>query len=921
MQFKPTYEELSAKVQELEQALAEQDRKLESLRRSEAIYRRLVENSPAIVFQFKMDNQNRFSFPYISSKIKELFKVSAADGMKNPSILLEMIPRQDLDVFQQKVIESASSMSKFAAELRVMVDGKTEWVCVEAIPKGQTDGSILWDGFCSIITERKQAEQDLRESEENLRTILNSIGDAVIATDSEGKVIRINQVAAKLTGWKRREAIGKALTEIFKIVNAQTGAKVENPVQKVLAQGKIVGLANHTKLISRNGKEHQIADSAAPVISPEGHVQGAVMIFRDVTEEYNKNRQIKEAKELLKGIFLSIQDGISVLNPDLTIKYVNPVMEKWYSHNAPLVGKKCYHCYHNADRPCDPCPTLRCLETGKTEVEIVKGPPGDNNQVSWIELFSYPMADPDSGKIHGVVEFVRDITKQKRAQDKLRESEAMFRGVFSASPDAISLSNLNDGKYIDVNTSFTKILGYSREQVIGASALDLKIWKDLHARQRLIEELRRKGLVRNFETELLNKTGETIHALLSASVANISGKQILIAVTKDITEHKKLQQQLIQAQKMESIGTLAGGIAHNFNNILMGIQGRASLMILDKDSSHPDYEHLTEIEEYVKNAVELTRALLGFARGGKYEVRPTDLNALIRHESHMFVRMKKEIKIHEKYAENLWTVEIDRGQVRQALLNLFVNAWQAMPGGGDLFIQTENVEFDDTYVKPFAIAPGKYVKICLTDTGIGMDQETVEKIFDPFFSTKDVGEGFGLGLASVYGIVKNHGGFINVYSEKGKGTTFNIYLPASDKKPAEAVEDSGRPEIHHGQGTILLVDDEELIIKVGQQMLEKLGYRVLVARNGQEALELYRNRTQPIDLVILDMIMPGMGGGQTFDMLKTIDPAVKVVLSSGYSLNGQAKEILCRGCLGFIQKPFSIGELALKLKEIFSKTK
>ncbi len=915
MQAKPTYEELALRVEELEKSAAEQKEEFETLRRSEAVYRRLVENSPAVVFQFRMDREGRFSFPYISSKITELFKVNVTDGMRDPSILLDMVPRQDLDVFQAKVMQSAASMSKFSSELRVMVDGMTQWVNVQAIPKGQPDGSILWDGFCSIITELKKAEANLRESEENLRTILNSIGDAVIATGNDGKIIRINPVAAKLTGWNMDEARGKPLTDIFEIVNAQTGAKVENPVQKVLEKGKIVGLANHTKLIARNGVQYQIADSAAPIKDQEGRIRGVVMVFRDVTEEYHKNQQIRESKELLKGIFHSIQDGISVLDPDLTIRYVNPVMERWYCHNAPLTGKKCYHCYHNSDSPCDPCPTLRCLETGKTEVEIVKGPPGNKSQVKWIELFSYPMTDPDSGKINGIVEFVRDITIQKQAQDKLLESETMFRSVFEASPDAISLSDLANGTYIDVNKSYTDIVGYSHEEVIGISALDLNIWKNPEDRQRLVKQLRQKGHIQNFEAKFSSKSGKAIDALLSASVAEINGRNVLIAITKDITEHKRLQQQLVQAQKMESIGTLAGGIAHNFNNILMGIQGRASLMMLGKDSSHPDYEHLKEIEEYVRNAVELTKALLGFARGGKYEVKPTDLNELIRNESRMFGRMKKEIKIHEKYAANLWPVEVDRGQIRQTLLNLFVNAWQAMPGGGDLYIQTENVEFDQAYIKPFSIAPGKYVKISLTDTGTGMDEATLEKIFDPFFSTKEVGQGFGLGLASVYGIVKNHGGFINVYSEKNKGTTFNIYLPASSKKP---IADSLAPDqekLHYGQGTILLVDDEELIIRVGQQMLEKLGYRVLVARNGQEAIEIYKKLKHQIDLVILDMIMPGMGGGKTFDGLKAIDSGVKVLLSSGYSLNGQAKDILNRGCLGFIQKPFSLADLARKLRQ------
>jgi two-component system cell cycle sensor histidine kinase/response regulator CckA len=371
-------------------------------------------------------------------------------------------------------------------------------------------------------------------------------------------------------------------------------------------------------------------------------------------------------------------------------------------------------------------------------------------------------------------------------------------------------------------------------------------------------------------------------------------------------------------QRMEAIGTLGGGVAHDFNNLLMGIQGRTSLMLMDKDSSHPDFEHLKGIEDYVKSAANLTKQLLGFARGGKYEVKPTDINALIKKTSKMFGRTKKEIKIHGKYQKDVWTIESDQGQIEQVLMNLYVNAWQAMPGGGELYLQTENVTLGEDYVKPFKIEPGKYVKISVTDTGVGMDEATRQRIFDPFFTTKEMGRGTGLGLASAYGIIKNHGGFINVYSEKGEGTAFNIHLPAS------ASEVGGRrPEVSedvmHGHETVLLVDDEDMIIDVGEKLLQKLGYEVLIARSGKEATEIYEKNKDRIDMVILDMIMPDMSGGDTFDRLREITPHIKVLLSTGYSIDGQATEILNRGCNGFIQKPFNMKQLSGKLREILGK--
>jgi CheY-like chemotaxis protein len=337
-----------------------------------------------------------------------------------------------------------------------------------------------------------------------------------------------------------------------------------------------------------------------------------------------------------------------------------------------------------------------------------------------------------------------------------------------------------------------------------------------------------------------------------------------------------------------------------------------------KGPSDRDYEHLKGIEEYITNAVELTRDLLGYARRGKYEVKPTNINTLIKRENKMFGSTTKEVRFHEKYEKKIWTVEVDRGQIKQALLNLYVNAWQAMPEAGDLFVQTNNIILEKEDVPSYEVNPGKYVKITVTDTGVGMDAETQEKIFDPFFSTKDLGKGTGLGLASVYGIVKNHGGFINVYSQKGKGATFNICLPASEK---EAKKQSSLPrklEIQTGHGSILIVDDESMIVKVGKAMLEKLGYRVFAARSGQEALDIFLQHKEEINLVILDMIMPGMGGGQTYDRLREIDESVKVILSSGYTIDGQAKEIMKRGCNGFIQKPFSIEVFSREVHAVLS---
>ncbi|MFC1859491.1 ATP-binding protein, partial [Thermodesulfobacteriota bacterium] len=391
----------------------------------------------------------------------------------------------------------------------------------------------------------------------------------------------------------------------------------------------------------------------------------------------------------------------------------------------------------------------------------------------------------------------------------------------------------------------------------------------------------------------------------------------IIVILDDVTERKRIETQLQQARRMEAIGTLSGGIAHDFNNLLMGIQGNVSLMLLDVDPAHPHFEFLKKIERMVKSGSRLTSQLLGYAKKGKYEVKPTNLNHLVIETSEIFGRTRREVIINRNLADNLLLIEADQGQIEQVLLNLYVNAWQAMPEGGDLFIKTKNASHKEITSKLYKPQKGNYVALTIRDKGVGMDKKTQERIFDPFFTTKDMLRGTGLGLASAYGIIQNHGGHIEVESKKGKGTTFNIYFPASKKEIQEEVEAS--EEIAIGKEMILLVDDEEMILETEEQILKILGYKVVTARNGKAALKIYKKYKDEIELVILDMIMPSSGGREAYDNIMEINPGAKILLASGYSIDGQAGQILKKGYDGFIQKPFNIMELSMKIREILDK--
>ena len=502
---------------------------------------------------------------------------------------------------------------------------------------------------------------------------------------------------------------------------------------------------------------------------------------------------------------------------------------------------------------------------------------------------------------------------------RVLESEERFRSLSENAPDIIYTLDI-DGSFTYINPVWEKILGHSADEVIGRSFIDFVRKEDIKDYAQLFKQIRNeKIIVRDRVGTILHKDGsERFFNISGAPNLDINGNVMgVVGIFRDISEQKKLESQLNHAQKMEAIGTLAGGIAHDFNNLLTGIQGYATLMFLDMNISHPLYDKLKGIEDQVKSGADLTKQLLGFARGGKYDTTVADLNDIIDKTSSMFGRTRKEIRIHRKYEEDIWAAEVDRGQIEQVLLNMYVNAWQAMPGGGDLYLETANVVIDEDYVKPFSVSPGRYVKISMTDTGAGMDEQTKSRIFEPFFTTKEMGRGTGLGLASAYGIIKGHNGIVNVYSEKGHGTTFTIYLPASEK---EIVKDQMVSEdIIKGEGTILLVDDEEVIIEVGRDILEVLGYKVFAAKSGREAINIFKAGDSNIDLVILDIIMPEMGGAETFDVLKSIDPSIKVILTSGYSIDARPTKMLERGCDGFIQKPYSVQTLSQKVREVLDK--
>ena len=845
--------------------------------------------------------------------------VMAATGMEagdavqgeTPDIAVALIDLKLDDMSGLEVMREIKESSP-DTECIILTGHASQETAIEAVNLGAYSYALKSYEMESLLLtirracDKRKAAVALRESEE-IHRALASTADLMYLVDKDCRFLFMNEGYRARRGGALEDIIGKTYGELHPKEKAGSFA---SKVATIFETGE----ASQHESYSEDGK--CFLRTLSPVKDQKDRIRAVTIVSKDITAHKKVEEALRESEERYRTILDEIKEGYFEVDLAGSFTFVNDALCNIFGYKRDeIIGM-------NNRVPTDSKTAKRAFSifnevylTGKPanikDYEVMS----KDGSVGIREMHVSLMRDPE-GNPTGFRGLSRDVTERRQAERALRENEERYRALFDNNPIETIIVD-REAKVTGYN--FAKKLSGDRLPNINHDVM----YKDYAASHKtnMFEELReciRSGILKEFlEQEYGDK-------FLDIKIAPFSEGAIITSI--DVTNRKRaeeqrinLESQLQKAQKMKAIGTLAGGLAHDFNNLLMGIQGNASLILLDVDSSHPHYEKLRNIEQYVRDGADLTGQLLGFARGGKYEVKPTDLNKLVKKSSNMFGRTKKEIKIHKKYQQDIWMVEVDQGQIEQTLLNIYVNAWQAMPGGGEIYLQTENIPLDDNYVQPYNLEPGNYVKISITDTGTGIDAETAKRVFDPFFTTKEMGKGTGLGLASAYGIIKNHNGIIAVYSKEGIETTFNMYLPAL----VEAVSDQKhvvmKEELLMGDETILLVDDEELIIDVGGEILKFLGYTVFLARSGKEAIEIYKEKQDTIDLVMLDMIMPDMGGGKAYDILKKINPDIKVLLSSGYSINGQAQEIMEHGCDGFIQKPFSIEQISHKIKELLKK--
>jgi two-component system cell cycle sensor histidine kinase/response regulator CckA len=891
------------------QDISKRKRVEDALRESEMRYKELADSLPQPVFETDerggLTFANRCAFDQFGYSRDEFGKGLNAFQMLAPED--RGMAREN---FSRALLGEHVGGVEYTAQRK---DGSTFPIVIYSSPIVREHTVIGLRGIIVDLTERKETEQALRESESKYSALVENSKDGIIMIQ-EGVLTFINEASTDLVGYSPEEMIGSsfvkfAAPEYRDLVVRRYADRME---------GKEVPPIYEIELLRKDG-------TTVPVELNAMHIEFGgkptdLAFVRDISERKQADLEAQERQVYLESVLHNAPEAIVTLDASNLVLEWNPGAEQMFGYTREEAAGKNIDNLIASPEAYEEATAL----TGKA-LSGRKIPPRetvryrkDGTPVPVILAASPILID---GELHGAVAVYSDITERKLSEEALRESEERFRILVEESPFGVSIIG-KDGRYKYLNPTFRAIFGYELQDIPTGRQWFSKAYPDKEYRKEAIsawiDDLQGVALdesrPRTFTVTCKDGSEKTIHF---RPVTMKTGDQFVIY--EDVTEIKQLEEQLHLAQRMEALGTLAGGIAHNFNNLLTGITGNASLMLLNTDPTHPHYDRLKAVEKLVDSGSKLTRQLLGYARKGQYEVKPLNVNHVVRETSDTFDATRKDIRVHRNLAEDLHGVQADQGQIEQIFWNLYVNAADAMTNGGDLYIETSNLTHHELRGKPYTVKPGTYVMITVRDTGSGMGKETMERIFDPFFTTKGLARGTGLGLASVYGMVKAHGGYIDVNSKRNEGTTFSIYLPASAPEAPDGPRTQRRVE--KGQGTLLLVDDEIMVLEASQEVLEMLGYTVIPARGGREALELYRTHRDNIDIVILDLIMPDMGGGETYNQLKELNPKVKVLLSSGYGIDGQASQILERGCDGFLQKPFEMGELSQRIREILDKKK
>ncbi len=801
---------------------------------------------------------------------------------------------------------------------RVTKSGQPLDVSLTLSPVRNLTGEII--GASSIardISERKQAEMALRRSHQRTRDILDNIFAFVGLLSPEGVLLDVNRAPLEMGGLRREDVLGKLVSETYWYTySSDAQARVQAAIDRA-AMGETV---RYDELVRAAGDTRVYIDLFfCPLRDANGRVVHVIGSAVDISERVQVKDALIESEKQYRLLFDSSPLPMWVFDRNtFAFLEVNEAAVRHYGYSREEFRKMTILDIRPAEERSLLLRHMTQLVTGLQSPEVWKHRKKDGSIID-VEITSHELAFQ---RRDAQLVVAHDITEQLKAEEDLKHSEEKFSKTFRSTPLPITISAVADGRYIDINEAFSKIMGYEREQVIGRTALDLNIWADANDRKRMIEQLNAEGHLHSFETQFVTRRGEKRTVLISAEIIKLDGADCVIAITNDITETRRLEEQFRQAQKMEAVGRLAGGVAHDFNNILGVIIGYSDL---SREQLPPDgliFKHIEQIKKAALRATGLTSQLLAFSRQQVLQPSVLNLNAVVNNVSKMLLRVVREdITLNFVPGESLGNVKLDLGQVEQVLLNLVVNARDAMPRGGRIIIETANIDFDENFAKEhMPVKAGSYVMLAVSDTGTGIEKEALSRIFEPFFTTKPAGEGTGLGLSMVYGVVQQSGGSIWVYSEVGKGTSFKMYFPRVDESAISLIEPRPDSRVASGSETILLVEDEETLRELTAELLRSGGYRVLVAESGEAALAMLR-QSDTVHLLLTDVIMSGMSGSELAAKTRELRQEVKVLYMSGYTGNLIATHGVVPTKSALVQKPFTKHALLTQVRAVLDAPK
>lgn len=875
-------------------------------------FRMLAEQIPLGIVLIASDG----TFLYMNKKFKELFGYEPADIPNGMTWFRKAYPDKNYRhkvisawIEDQNQIDTGENMHRI---FTVTCKDNTQKI-IHFIPVRSEKGIEIM--CCRDITEEETLKEKLEESEKKYRNIFENAIEGIFQSTPEGRYINANPALAHMFGYQSSEELIAGVTNIATqcYANPEDRETFKKSIEK---DGFIKGFECKRKckdgsFLWTSVNAHAVRDEKGKTLYFEGTVE-------DITEKKQKEEELARLAKQWGIVFEAVKDAIWILDRDSVIIKLNSSSEHLFNLTSDeLLGKHCWEIVHGTDSPIPECPIIKAQKSLKREtIEFQKN-----------DAFYLAIVDPildENGRWVGAVLIFSDITKQKLAEEALKESEIRYRTLFEHANDAIFL--LKGDTFIECNPKTLEIFKCSKDRIIGQPPYRFSPPTQPDGRdsqEKALEKIRAalSGKPQFFEWVHCHLDGTPFPAEVSLNRLEIGDEVYLQAIVRDITERKKTEEQLLQAQKMEAIGRLAGGIAHDFNNMLTVIIGHAQLGLLDLDTTHPLYQRLEEIQKAGQRSAELTKNLLAFAR--KQTIKPIliDVNKAIEDMLKMLRHLIGEnIELLWIPCDKTWPMKIDPSQLNQIIINLVINAKDSIIDKGTITIETDNITIDEIYcAHHLGFIPGDYVLLSISDNGIGMEKELLKHIFEPFFTTKTKEVGSGLGLSTVYGIIKQNHGFINVYSEPGNGSIFKIYIPRSVESNAETHTIVKRETQKSKGETILVVEDEKEVLELCRYMLKELGYTVLTAQTPQDAIKEIQTFEGEIHLLITDVIMPQMNGKELAKRLKTMRPSLECLYMSGYTPN----HIIHNGVLDdgvyYIQKPFSVYSFSKKIREVLKK--